>query len=74
MPFHALVCPDVIKLALPPHEQVEPAKLYHYDPCPVNAEILSIPKFGHLLQPGVHSYDFGLKTFSKKLNDPLSEQ
>jgi hypothetical protein len=74
VPFHALVCPDVVKLAIPPKEQVDPGKLYHYDPCPTNVEILSIPKFGHLLKPGVHSYDFWLKTFPKKLNGPLSEQ
>lgn len=65
----------MIKLGLPPEEQVKVAKNYHYDPCPTTDwAVLSIPKFSHLLKPGVHSYDFWLKTFPKKLRTELACQ
>lgn len=75
MPYHTRICPDKIRLELPPEDQVKVEKNYHYDPCPaVDAEVLSIPKFSHLLKPGIHSYDFWLKTFPKKLRAELDHQ
>ena len=68
------MCPDKIRLGLPPEDQVKVAKNYHYEPCPTAVEVLSIPKFSHLLKPGFHSYDFWLNTFPKKLRGELMYQ
>ena len=72
MPYHTNICPDKIKLGLPPEPQVKVEKNYHYDPCPADVEKLEIPNFWHLLKPGPHLYDFWLKTFPKKLRAELS--
>ncbi len=56
VPFHTNICPDKVKLGLPPEDQVKVEKNYHYDPCPTDVEVLSIPKFSHLLKPGIHHY------------------
>jgi hypothetical protein len=74
VPFHTNICPDKIRLGLPPEDQVKVEKNYLYDPCPTDVEVLSIPKFSHLLKPGIHSYDFWLKTFPKKLRTELAYQ
>ena len=55
-------------------EQVKVEKNYHYDPCPTDIEVLSIPKSSHLLKPGCHLSDFWLKTFPKKLRAELKFQ
>jgi hypothetical protein len=74
VPFHTNICPDKVRLGLPPEDQVKVEKNYHYDPCPTDIEVLSIPQFSHLLKPGIHSYDFWLKTFPKKLRAELTYQ
>lgn len=73
-PYPPRICPDKVRLELPPEDQVKVQKNYHYDPCPADVEVLSIPKFSHLLKPGTHSYDFWLKTFPKKLRGELDHQ
>ena len=74
LPFHTNICPDKVRLGLPPEDQVKVEKNYHYEPCPTEVEVLSIPKFSHLLKPGIHSYEFWLKTFPKKLRAELAYQ
>jgi len=72
VPFHTSICPDKIRLGLPPEDQVKVKKNYHYDPCPADVEVLSIPKFSHLLKPGFHTHNFWLNTFPKKLRMELA--
>lgn len=72
MPFPTNICPDKVRLGIPPVNQVKVEKNYHYYPCPTDVEVLSIPKFSHLLKPGHHRYDFWLKTFPKKLREQLT--
>ncbi len=47
---------------------------YLYMPCPLDVEIIPKPIIHELLKPGPHLDGFWLRTFPKKLRDPLQYQ
>lgn len=70
------IAPRILECCLPPPEEVETKKNYHYAPCPpdVQEQSLGLPFLHVLLEPGNHLDDFWTNHMPKKLKQELKYQ